>query len=131
MSNEGEVYFALFGRNLDPNVVTDLIGLQPTSTHRLAPPKDSSWELSSGKVEGELIDVYLMASDLVSRLLPHQDGIIRAKQQCGLQAVLQVVLRVSVDESVSTPAIGFTSEVINFLSSVGASVDVDTYRNVP
>lgn len=42
--------------------------------------------------------------------------------------VLQVVLRISMDDTKPTPAIGFDAEVIEFLFSVGASIDVDTYR---
>jgi len=42
--------------------------------------------------------------------------------------VLEVVLRITLDETKSTPAIGFDSRVISFLNRVGASIDIDTYR---
>jgi hypothetical protein len=45
-----------------------------------------------------------------------------------LEAVLEVVLTITLDETKSTPAIGFDSRVISFLHEVGASIDIDTYR---
>jgi glutaredoxin-related protein len=46
-----------------------------------------------------------------------------------LSAVLQVVLRITMDDTKSMPAIGFDENTIKFLSNVGAFIDVDTYRN--
>ena len=133
MTNEAEGYFALHGTGFDPDEVTRLVGLEPTSIRReaLPIPKHSSWNVSSGKIENDIIDVYDMSSALVSRLSPHTEKIASVKQQLGLEAVLQVVLWITTDESKSTPAIGFESEVISFLNAVGASIDIDTYRNVP
>ena len=133
MTNEGEVYFSLYGGDFDPDEVTRLIGFNPTSIHRKAKvrPRHSSWDVSSGKIENEIIDVYEMSSALVSRLQPYAEKILTAKRQLKLEAVLEVVLWITTDDSVSTPAIGFTSEVISFLNTVGASIDIDTYRNVP
>ena len=127
--NEGEVYFALYGENFDPDAVTLLVGLKPSSIQRknLPTPKHSMWKFSSGKVRDEVIDVYGMANSLVSRLEPHADGIAGARRQFGLNAVLEVVLRIAAKEGASTPAIGFDLEVIEFLTRVGASIDVDTY----
>ena len=60
---------------------------------------------------------------------PYADRIIEAKQALGLEAILEVVLTITTDETKSTPAIGFDSNVIDFLHRVGASIDVDTYRS--
>lgn len=132
-TNACEVYFALFGTDFDPDEVTEIVGLQPTETKRRADPipKHSSWTVSEGKVEGDVIDVYDLSNSLISKIAPYKAEIIRAKQSFGLDAVLEVVLWISTDESISTPAIGFESEVISFLSDIGASIDVDTYRNTP
>ncbi len=128
MPNEGEVYFGLFGDDFDPEVLS--IGIAPTRIRRKAhpTPKHSSWVYSSGKVRDDLIDVYEMASSLVAALEPHADRIVEAKRAYGLEAVLEVVLTITLDETKSTPAIGFDSRVISFLSRVGASIDIDTYR---
>ena len=39
-----------------------------------------------------------------------------------------VVLTVSTDERDSTPAIGFSPQVISFCHAVGASIEFDIYR---
>ncbi len=133
MTNEAEVYFALFGTDFDPDEVTRLIGMEPTSSKKKAEPrpKHSIWKVSSGRVESDVIDVYQMSSALISSLAPYAERIIGAKQRLGCQAVLEVVLWITTDESKSTPAIGFDHEVISFLHAVGATIDVDTYRNAP
>jgi hypothetical protein len=127
MSNEGEVYFGLFG-DFDPSTLS--LGIAPTRTRLKATPipKHSQWIYSGGKVRGEVVDVYKMASSVVKVLEPHADKIIEAKNRLGLEAVLEVVLTISPDEQVSTPAIGFEPEVISFLNKVDASIDIDTYR---
>jgi len=128
--NEGEVYFCLFGDNFEPDEVTKIIGLSPTRTRKKANPipKCSSWEYSTGKIEDEVVDVFEMSSSLVAILAPYIDNILEAKKEYDLQAVLEVVLTITVDESKSTPAIGFESDVIKFLYKVGATIDIDTYR---
>jgi hypothetical protein len=133
MTNEGEVYFALKGESFDPDEITRLVGIEPTSIVRRGNPRPtySSWKLSSGKIENDLIDIYEMSSAIISRLQPSIEKIITAKQQFKLTAILQVVLRITADNSISTPAIGFDAKVISFLSAVGASIDIDTYRNEP
>ncbi len=130
MTNECEVYFKLYGDDFDPNIISETIGLEPTRTRRKGEPraKFSFWILSIGKVESEAIDVYEMASKLVKKIKPHKDKIIKAIKAHGLSAELQVVLWIPTDESISTPAIGFETETIQFLSDIGASIDIDSYK---
>lgn len=132
-TNACEVYFALFGTEFDPDEVTEIIGLQPSNTKRQAEPrpKHSWWIVSEGKVEADSIDIYELSKSLVAKLAPYKADIARAKRTFDLDAVLEVVLWISTDESVSTPAIGFEPDVISFLSDIGASIDIDTYRNTP
>ncbi len=129
MAHKGEVYFALYGSGFDPDEVTRLIGLTPTSIkrERIPRPKDSVWIFSMGKIEGELLDIIKLSSDLVSQLNPHLAKIVEAKNVFDLTPVLQVNVSFSNDESISTPAIGFETDVISFLNTVGANIDIDTY----
>ena len=128
--NEGEVIFCIYCSDIDPDVVTQRIGLSPSRTRRKADPipRQSSWQLSSGRVLSELVDVYELSSNLVACLEPHADAIRSLLQELDFSAELQVVLHISIDEAVSTPAIGFDKPVVEFLARVGASIDVDTYR---
>lgn len=131
MTNKGEVYFALRGDDFDPDDATKIIGIAPTSTRRRATPrpKFSEWKFSVGEIENDVIDVYEMSSDLVDMLTKYEGNILVAIKTLGLSATFQVVLWISTDDSVSTPAIGFEPEVISFIHKLGASVDIDTYRN--
>ena len=133
MTNTGEVYFALYGDDFEPEELTHFVGIEPTSVHRkaLPLPKQSSWQVSSGKLENDVIDIYEASNGLIAHLRPYAEKIVEARHQFKLDAVLQVVLWISTDESNSTPAIGFETEVISFLSIVGASIDIDTYLDVP
>jgi len=128
MTNEGEVYFGLWGDNFDPTTLS--LGVEPTKTQRKADPrpKYSSWVVSTGKVRADLIDVYEMSSSLIAKLEPHTGKIIAAMKDHSLEAVLQVVLTITPNDQISTPAVGFDSRVISFLNKVGASIDIDTYR---
>lgn len=134
MTNEAEVYFALYGSEFDPEEATRSIGIEPTTIKRKGEPKTrkhSFWQISSGRIEGDRIDIYEMSSALVAHLAPLAEKIASTRQLLGLNAILEVVLWIFTDESKSMPAIGFDHEVISFLTEVGASIDVDTYRNAP
>lgn len=130
MLNEGEVYFCLFGDEFDPELISKEIGIEPTRIkYKGVPiPKQSSWIYSTGKIKHEIIDVYQMASSVVAVLAPYAENIRLVKERYTLDAVLEVVLTVTPDDSISTPAIGFDLDVIEFLYKVGGTIDVDTYR---
>jgi hypothetical protein len=138
MSNTGRVYFSLRGEFV-PADLTAAIGIEPTSSamageRKLLPkpvPRCSLWDYSTETVEGEVVDVYEMSSQVVSDLAPYTERIADEVQKRHLMAVPEVVLDISTDEDVSTPILGFETEVIDFLHRVGATIDIDTYRNTP
>ncbi len=128
--NEGEMYFSLWGNDFDPDAVTRALEIEPSRVQRQAVPrpKMSSWVLSSGKLSADMLDVYDMGEALISRLSGSSETIRRVAERFNLAVTLQVVLTVSADDRLSTPAIGFSAETVQFLASVGASIDIDTYR---
>ena len=135
MENEGIVYFSLRG-DFSPPEVTAQIGIEPTeswSAHERDParkiPSCSGWTYSTERIIADVVDVYEMSNRLIRALKPYQGKIKSSVTEFDLQATLQVVLHISTDESMSTPAIGFDIEVIDFLSKVGATIDIDTYKN--
>ena len=129
-TNEGEVYFALDADDFDLNEVTKFLGIQPTSTMKKGNPipKNTSWVYSSGKVIQDYIDVYDIASNLISTLEPKTDLIIKTIDHFNLKPRLEVVLWFTCNEDISTPAIGFDEKTIKFLCKIGAYIDVDTYK---
>lgn len=106
MPNEGRVYFGLFGDDFDPESLS--IGISPTKTARKGSPipKQSSWIYSSERVQSDLIDVYEMSSALALALRPYAEQIREAMKKHNLEAVLEVVITITPDPSVSTPAVG-------------------------
>jgi len=136
MSTVGEVYFAMYGDDFEPDDVTTHVGLPATQTFRKGQrrpdvpiPRHSSWKVSNGKIEDAVVSVYEMSDDLVARLAPYVEKLIEAKNLFNLSCVFQVVLWIDQNEDASMPAIGFEAPVIAFIHAVGATIDIDTYRN--
>lgn len=136
MTSRGEVYFAMYGDAFEPDEISALVGLSATKVRRKGErrpdvplPRNSSWEVSLGRVESDVIDVYEMSAALVAQLSPFAAKIVDAKTVFNLRCVFQVVLWIDQNEEASMPAIGFESPVINFIHGVGAEIDIDTYRN--
>lgn len=129
-TNEGEVYFKLVGE-FDPDIVTKELGIEPTRVKRKGSPmpKYDAWHYSQGKATADFIDIYEMSSKLIETLDPKANAIVEVIKKHKLIAELQVVLWITMNDEISTPTIGFEQNVIQFLSKVGASIDIDTYRN--
>lgn len=134
-TNEGRVYFALDGDDFDPDVLTDFLGMEPTSIMRKGSrvpckvPAKNSWSISSKNIVNEYIDIFAMAASIVEKLMPKKSLIIEAIEKFNLVPRLEVVLWFSMNEECSTPAIGFEPETIRFLAEVGAFIDIDTYKH--
>src|SRR5689334_20573350 len=118
--NIAEVHFKLRGIEFEPDEATTLLGIEPSYVLRQAipAPKESSWILSSGEVSGETVDVYEMADVIVRQLLPKSREIRELIDKYNANAMLQVVLTISQDEQLSTPAIGFSAEAVGFLAKI-------------
>ncbi len=86
------------------------------------------WKISAGRKESDVLRVDEIAESLIVQLENHAEVIAAAVAEQSLYAVLEVVLHISMDEDISTPALGFSSKAIAFLNKVGAEIDVDIYR---
>ena len=134
-TNECYAYFAIVGDDVDPDEVTRALGVAPTEVKRKGSripgrvPRFNMWIYGSEHYSGEIVDVAEISNELVKQLLPKASVIKSLKAEYNAELYLEVVLHISCNESISTPAIGFTSPTIEFLSEVGAYIDVDTYRN--
>ena len=134
-SNEGRVYFALDGDDFEPDVVTKILGILPTSVMRKGSkipnklPAKNSWELSTENVVNDYIDVFAMAESITDTLVPVKDKLKGVIETYNLVPRLEVVLWFSVNEEHSTPAIGFEPSTLSFLGEIGAFIDIDTYKH--
>ena len=135
--NECYLYFALTGHGCDPDAVSATLNLAPTRAvyegssigmgGRIL--GHSSWQYGTLVLRGD--DVFRLdeiADELIAALLPVQAKIAELIKAHRIEAYLMVVLTVSTDERDSTPAIGFSPQVISFCHAVGASIEFDIYR---
>jgi hypothetical protein len=134
-TNEGRVYFSLDGDDFDPDEVTEFLGIEPTSIKRKGSrvpgkiPKRNSWVLSTENIISDYIDVYEMSAQIVNKLKPKKELILKAKERFNALPRFEVVLWFSINEEHSTPTIGFEAETIQFLGEIGAFIDIDTYKH--
>lgn len=128
-----ELYISMVAEDFDPDLISQKLQVTATSQHRKGEllqfnknPKFSKWNFSSGKIEADRPDFYEISKSLLINLAEKTHQILELKNQLGLEITLQCAVGISQNDEY--PIIGFDNEVINFLSKIGASVDVDIYR---
>ncbi len=132
--NKGRAFFGLSGYHFDPNIVTNFIGLEPTSVNdagmrgSLDKPVISSWEFSTETLTSETqdLDIYKLIDDeILKKIEPAKDKIIEICKSHNLSPRIGVVLTLSIDKDETTPDVGFGARVIKFCSEVGAFINID------
>ena len=131
--NKGRAYFALAGYHFNPDDITRLLGLDPTSTNdagtkgSLDKPVLSSWELSTDTVTGdeEEVDIYALTDIIIKQLEPIEEKIVEVCKSHNLSPRMGVILTLSVDKDESSPEVGFGARTIRFLADTGAFINVD------
>lgn len=128
------VYFALNGNDFDPQVLTDKLGIIPTSAWKKGDKGKykpslsfSHWELSTEKGK-EYIMVDRLVDEIVQRLYDKIDSINELKNQYALDSVLEIVLYIDTNDEKTTPALGHDLKTIEFLYLTQTRTDVDIYR---
>jgi len=129
-TNKGRAYFALMGYHFNPDDITQLLGIEPTSINAagaysgLDKPVISSWELSSDTISGE-VDLFDLTDIIVKKLDPLKGKIIEVCKSHNLSPRLGIVLTLSVDKDASSPEVGFGARTIRFLADTGSFINVD------
>lgn len=132
-SNKGRAYFSLVGYHFNPDDITRLLGVEPTSVNAagagsdLDKPVISSWELSTETVNGdeENVDVYKLTDRILKQLEPIKEKIPEVCKSHNLSPRIGVVLTLSIDKDDSSPEVGFGARVIRFLADIGAFINVE------
>jgi hypothetical protein len=131
-SNKGRVHFTLSGYHFNPDDVTRLLGIEPTTVDAsgahsgLDNPVISSWELSTAMITDD-IDVYELTNELIKQIEPAKEKILEVIKSHNLSPRIGVVLVLSVDKNETAPDVGFGARTIRFLAEIGAFINVD-YR---
>jgi len=129
-SNKARAYFMLAGYHFNPDDITRLIGLEPTSIDAsgagsaLDKPVLSTWEMSSATFTDD-IDVYKITDDLLKQVEPAKEKILDAIKSHNLSPRIGVVLTLSIDKDETEPEVGFGARTIRFLSEIGAFINVE------
>ncbi len=129
-SNKGRAHFTLAGYHFNPDDITRLLGIEPTSVNRagassgLDKPVISSWELSTDTVTDD-VDVYALTDIIIKQLEPIEEKIVEVCKSHNLSPRMGVVLTLSVDKDESSPDVGFGARTIRFLADIGAFINVD------
>lgn len=132
--NSARAYFGIYGYHFNPDEVTNLLGLQPTTVDdagtrgSLDKPVISSWIFSSPTItsETQLVDVYKLIDDeILKKIEPAKDKIIEVCKNLNLSPRINLELTLSVDKDESTPDVGFGSRIIKFCADIGAFINID------
>ena len=129
-SNEGRAYFTLAGYHFNPDDITRLLGIEPTSVDasgarsELDKPVLSLWELSTDTVTDD-VDIYKLTDSLIKKIEPAKEKILQVTKSHNLSPRIGVVLVLSVDKEESVPDVGFGARTIRFLADIGAFINVD------
>jgi Domain of unknown function (DUF4279) len=132
-SNKARAHFTLSGYHFDPDTITSLLGIEPTSTDagglRGSPDKPtiSSWELSTATVNSDEaeVDVYALTDILLKQIEPIKEKIIDVCKSHNLSPRMGVVLTLSIDKDETCPDVGFGGRLTRFLADVGAFINVE------
>ena len=133
-ANKGRAYFGLSGYHFDPNDVTRVLGLEPTSVNdagtrgSLDKPVISSWEYSTETItsDNQELDIYKLIDDeILKKIEPAKDKIIEICKSLNLSPRIGVVLTLSIDKDETTPDVGFGARVVKFCAEIGAFINID------
>lgn len=127
------VYFSLTGDNFDPEKITKTLGITPTESWKkgdlsknLQQQKFSCWKLSS--IKKEQLDINELNNLVINQLVNKEPLINALKSELNLDSVLQLVVCIDMNESVSTPFIGHDLKTIEFLNNTKSTTDIDIYK---
>lgn len=132
-SNEARAYFALMGYHFNPDDITRLLEIEPTSVNAagsysgLDKPVISSWELSTETINSDEaeVDVFALTDIIIKKLDPIKDKIIEVCKSHNLSPRLGVELTLSTDKDAPSPEVGFGARTIRFLADTGAFINVE------
>ncbi len=118
-SNKARAHFTLSGYHFDPDDITRLLGIEPTSVDAsgahsaLDKPVISSWELSTETMTDN-IDVYKMTEIIIKKIEPAKEKILQVIKSHNLSPRICVVLVLSVDKGETVSGCGFRCQNDSF-----------------
>ena len=123
-------YFSIYGENFNTEDVTIRLGISPTETKvkgiipegKKRPSIETSWKICTKE------EVSLDLNDPLHHLVDCIED--KVKPLCDIKSSLDVnfvfsfIVKI---ENGEKPAMHFSSDSLNFISSIGAEIDIDLY----
>ena len=129
-SSQARAHFTLSGYHFNPDDITRLVGIQPSSIDAsgahsgLDKPVISSWEVSTDTIIDD-IDVYKLTDLLIKQIEPARESIKQVIKSHNLSPRIGVVLVLPADSSKHECDIGFGARTVRFLGDIGAFINID------
>ncbi|HWD40001.1 MAG TPA: DUF4279 domain-containing protein [Fimbriimonas sp.] len=127
---EVKLYFRFYGEAFDPDEITRRLKIEPTIQRRPGDPltqdgrgvcRDYSWMVKIGP--SEILDIDDMLHELRRRINVAPDDVKRLCADLNLDLV--IVCGVGGEEADTMPAMFFPTEFLEWVVSLGASLNVD------
>ena len=123
-------YFRIAG-DLDPDAVTDMLGIEPGKTHRIGDLRANGTEYDFALWCGCRCDDYDIVTDVQMRktiapLLPKKDILWEIKRRFDVCFYLEVVPTVSAGDE-QTPCLAPSLDVMRFCCDTGTEMSIDLY----
>ena len=132
-SNKGRAYFGLSGYHFNPDDITRVLGIEPTSINNagmhgnLDKPVISSWEISTETIteDTEVVDVYKLSEIILKKIEPVKEEILQICKSHNLSPRMGVELTLSTDKDDTCPDVGFGARLVKFMAEIGAFINID------
>lgn len=123
-------YFSIHGDIFDPEDVTRILEITPTEKKikglipisKKRPSVETSWKLST--MEENSFDINIQLKQLIGLLEPKKEVLIDIKRTMNVEFVFCFLVKI---ENGEKPAMYFNLDSINFMSYIGAEIDIDLY----
>ncbi|HHN8460649.1 TPA: DUF4279 domain-containing protein [Morganella morganii] len=124
------VYFSIYGDFFDVDDVTQRLCLQPSEVKikgcipdgKKRPNIETAWKLSTGDEVSHDINDQL---DKVITLLDGKDNQLQSiKNQYNVRFIFSLIVKI---ENGEKPGMYFNTEKLDFISKIGAEIDIDLY----
>lgn len=125
-----KVEFRMLGKKFNVEEVTKILDVLPTSCWkkgekvRNTERRYTEWTYSTQCVE--TLDLNVPLRELKKMFILKADALCTLKEKYDLDYILEVVVIIENDE---VPAMYFESDILQFLSKIGAEIDIDMYIN--
>ena len=127
--NSCYTYFKICG-NFDPDVVTNMLGLQPNSSWNLGtamqngePRPFSLWTV--GRCDDYDVITENQVKKTISQLKDKIQLLNLIRERYDATFTIEIVPQIYTDET--TPALVFDLEIIEFCNAIKANIDIDLY----